>query len=1110
MKILHKLTAFFVSVSVTMVSSGYSVAIAEEFDSVSKDKQVVTKVESDTYENPSVNADFQLEPMETAMENCRVLDYVDDTQFNSSSFSYRITEQEDLNTYVFLDENGDKTVYLLDENVKYVNSDGVVIEKDLSLYAGENGYEVTQSDIGLVIPYSLSDGVSMEYLDNNIVIIPNSISDDIIGEEFNGSVIYNGVFDENTSLIYTPLLSGVKEDILLSEYVENATYSFTVKADGMSVFNSDDNCFFAKSDDSLEKFSLGMVEVYDAVGRPGTGTINVEPIEDGAEFLVHITADDEFLADPMTVYPVTIDPTITVSDNTHGSNSIVDASIFSGYPDSNFGGFIYDRVGTPSSAYGVGRTVVKLSGLTNTSDYKNMIADQITNVSFYVKEGAGSSSQYINLYPLTNTTWTETTVTWNNIGNYNTSNNYGNNLTNNQWTAFDITNLVKGWKNGTYSADAGFILTNSNEKSDECFCSSEHATSSYRPYVVVTYNSSGSGGGNSFNNATNLSLNTSASVNVAYADEKRYFKFTPSTTGFYTFESSAISSGDPKAWLYNSSKIELLNNDDGGTGNNFRLTYHLIMGQNYYFVAGCYNTGVGSYNVTISKTTIPSYVAAATINQRNVYTISTNAANKATFYKFTPTQTGEYLFYSSERTGDPKIWLYNSSLSMVGSNDDGAGNLNFRLNVTLTAGQSYYIVAAHLGANTGTYKLNSLFDANIPNSIFYLKNIENSLYIDIDGPGAQEWVHQWSLHTDPQEKWRIKKQDDGYYTIQSEYSLKKYIGISNTNIETNNIKLYSSVSDAARWKIFSTYDGKLIIEPKTAPGKIMCSPNSTAGQELQLSYLYTNDTSHMNKWQLKTATLTINPYYDNAFNVRYTNAANLVESFSPEISRIMWDALGVRVTYNSPKMILSTPDRCKLERGLSINSTNIDVNSDARCPANPSYSNPNCPYYDINKVGHYGWENCTSWYQSYRDFINQYPGNSTTVSVLFNGSRLYDDSGLQCNRSFHWYSNGIILQEIRSSSSSYSSDILPCFLHELSHDLDAPDHYHEMLKDDAGTYYCRGGDMCITCHPETGRAGWCIMRSGWRSDLLTCEPDEIYCEECKNDILEHLGKHHFE
>lgn len=732
------------------------------------------------------------------------------------------------------------------------------------------------------------------------------------------------------------------------------------------------------------------------------------------------------------------------------------------------------------------------------------------HVSFYVKEGAGSSSQYINLYPLTNTTWTETTVTWNNIGNYNTSNNYGNNLTNNQWTAFDITNLVKGWKNGTYSADAGFILTNSNEKSDECFCSSEHATSSYRPYVVVTYNSSGSGGGNSFNNATNLSLNTSASVNVAYADEKRYFKFTPSTTGFYTFESSAISSGDPKAWLYNSSKIELLNNDDGGTGNNFRLTYHLIMGQNYYFVAGCYNTGVGSYNVTISKTTIPSYVAAATINQRNVYTISTNAANKATFYKFTPTQTGEYLFYSSERTGDPKIWLYNSSLSMVGSNDDGAGNLNFRLNVTLTAGQSYYIVAAHLGANTGTYKLNSLFDANIPNSIFYLKNIENSLYIDIDGPGAQEWVHQWSLHTDPQEKWRIKKQDDGYYTIQSEYSLKKYIGISNTNIETNNIKLYSSVSDAARWKIFSTYDGKLIIEPKTAPGKIMCSPNSTAGQELQLSYLYTNDTSHMNKWQLKTATLTINPYYDNAFNVRYTNAANLVESFSPEISRIMWDALGVRVTYNSPKMILSTPDRCKLERGLSINSTNIDVNSDARCPANPSYSNPNCPYYDINKVGHYGWENCTSWYQSYRDFINQYPGNSTTVSVLFNGSRLYDDSGLQCNRSFHWYSNGIILQEIRSSSSSYSSDILPCFLHELSHDLDAPDHYHEMLKDDAGTYYCRGGDMCITCHPETGRAGWCIMRSGWRSDLLTCEPDEIYCEECKNDILEHLGKHHFE
>ena len=129
-----------------------------------------------------------------------------------------------------------------------------------------------------------------------------------------------------------------------------------------------------------------------------------------------------------TVYPVTIDPSITVSDNTHGSNSIIDAPIFSGYPDSNFGGFVYDRIGTPSSTYGVGRTVVKLSGLTNSSDYQNMIADQITDVKFYAREAIGGSSQYINVYPLTNTTWTETGVTWNNIGNYNTAINCGSSM----------------------------------------------------------------------------------------------------------------------------------------------------------------------------------------------------------------------------------------------------------------------------------------------------------------------------------------------------------------------------------------------------------------------------------------------------------------------------------------------------------------------------------------------------------------------------------------------------------------------------------------------------------------------------------------------------------
>lgn len=262
---------------------------------------------------------------------------------------------------------------------------------------------------------------------------------------------------------------------------------------------------------------------------------------------------------------------------------------------------------------------------------------------------------------------------------------------------------------------------------------------------------------------------------------------------------------------------------------------------------------------------------------------------------------------------------------------------------------------------------------------------------------------------------------------------------------------------------------------------------------------------------LNSYSLSINTFYDNAFNIRYGNGGSLVSSFSDEISRLLRGAVGLEVTINAPTMILSTPDRCKLQRGLEITSTTINTESYAICPSNPSKKG-NCPYYALNRDGHSDCENCTSWYQAYRDFIREFPGNETTTSILFTGSRLYDDNGNGRNRSFRWYGNGIILQEINQSSSSYANIELPCVLHEISHEIGAPDHYHEIITNDLGESVCRGGSMCSTCHPTTGRPKWCTMGDdgGWRTDLGTCDMDEIYCESCRNQIIEHLIDHHFD
>jgi hypothetical protein len=203
--------------------------------------------------------------------------------------------------------------------------------------------------------------------------------------------------------------------------------------------------------------------------------------------------DEDYLTDPNTVYPVTIDPTLTVSDNTHGAGAIEDAPIYEGYPTSNFGSYQYNRAGYAGTAYKRGRTVVRLTGLFNDSIFSNLSAGCVSSAKFYVYDATGSSTAWVNLYPLTsNSTWTESSVTWSNQGakDETMSEDYGAvaMLGNGLQSEFIITQLVKAWKNDILDYQCGFVLEGSLENSvDRSLYSSEHTTTAKRPYVLVTY-----------------------------------------------------------------------------------------------------------------------------------------------------------------------------------------------------------------------------------------------------------------------------------------------------------------------------------------------------------------------------------------------------------------------------------------------------------------------------------------------------------------------------------------------------------------------------------------------------------------------------------------------
>ena len=673
--------------------------------------------------------------------DCRILSYVDEAVFREADHIARLNEEETLSTYVFLNRDGTKTVYYMDEEVKYLDSDGTVREKDLSLTADLNGYTTAQNDISLTLPENLSEGVGLSYAGYDISLIPQITTARVTGPQVNGNAVgYQNCFGNGTVLVYTPTLSGLKEDIMLVAYTGVSSFEFLLNTDGLGLYQEDGRYYLSASPTAELRIRLGDIVAFDATGSFSVGSMTVTTVAEQQQYRLTVSVDPAFLADPNTVYPVSIDPSITVSDNTHGAGAIEDASIYQGAPTLNAGSWQYAHCGYVDSTYKVGRILIRPKKLLSDSTYQSVSASQIESAYFYIWETSGTSAQTINLYSLSgSTSWTESGVTWNNAGVTQGTKYASASPGSNAKASFNITNLVKAWKNNQATANCGFMLTSSNETSvDKAFCTSEYETTSTRPYVVVEYQI---GSGESFETAERVYFDSNITVSIDQSNKKRYLKFIPTTSS-------------------------------------------------------------------------------------------------------------EYLFYSSNASGDPKMWLYDSAYNLLDSNDNNGGSSNFRLVEYLSSGNTYYLELGHYGTKTGSYVLHMLQDAKVSNGTYNLKNVSTEYYLDIHGPVAQEVLHQWEFHAGEQIRWKFTRDSNGYYTMQSLYGDKKYAAVSNTSIGTENIVLVSSVTDFARWKIFKDSSGYLYFEPKSVYSGTLCAPNYSMGTELQLAYISNNN--GMNKWTVRS------------------------------------------------------------------------------------------------------------------------------------------------------------------------------------------------------------------------------------------------------------------
>lgn len=774
----------------------------------------------------------------------QILKHIDQTVLTANKHIARLAEEETLSSYAFLNSDGTKTVYYMDKEVKYLDKDGKTVEKDISLTNTLNGFTTVSNDIGLLLPNDPASGISMSYDGYDIILVPEGGSLRKAAQNNNSSVIYPDYFGSGMSLMYTPSLDGLKEDIVLSRYTGVTTFVFRLFTDGLRPYQENNRYYLALSEAAEMRIDMGDVVAFDARGRFSVGAMNVTTVAEGQEYLLTLSVDAEFLTDETTTYPVSIDPTLTVSDNTHGAGAIEDITIYSGTPNANCD-WPYLHCGYYNSTYKVARTMFRLTGLLSSSEYQAVSATDITSAQFHIQEATGTAALPVHIYSNTGDAgWTETGATWNNSGHtlgtiYATVSPGVN-----QAVSYDITTLVQAWKNSTESAQAGFILVSSNETSlDKAFYSSETTTTSYRSYVVVNYEV-----GNDFSSAVEINSGATTSVNIETAGDKKYFKFTPLVTGFFTIQSSNLT-GDPKVWLYNCDQAQLNSHDDidSGANNNFALTYHFTANATYYISAGHYGTRTGTYSISVAPSTSATPPTLTTTPSSLTNQVSIDYAYEVECYMFAAADTAEYIFQSSTAVGDPKIWIYDSNLSLYSLGDDYLGNYNFRLKDVFEPNALYYVVVGYHAKGTGSYGFNILTPITL-SGVNHLQNVGSALYLDILGTGTEEVVRQRLLHKNPQQRWRFQQQSNGYYTIQSQYDTTYYIGITSTNTDENNVVLHESVSDSTLWKIYN--DGNaLLIEPKTAPGKVLCVPDSDHGTALQLCWM-SSTVSNRNKWTI--------------------------------------------------------------------------------------------------------------------------------------------------------------------------------------------------------------------------------------------------------------------
>ena len=221
------------------------------------------------------------------------------------------------------------------------------------------------------------------------------------------AVEYSNVFGAGTTLRLTPTNEGYKEDIILFERPEQASFSFELNVTGLVLELDENNVVWMKDAETEEVIGF-LPQPYmedssileEGVNDSTDIVVTLEEKENG-RYLYTLTPSAEWLDAETTVYPVKIDPSASISGSNQKDKDVTDT----GKPYTN--AYQYLRVGRDTDGHKY-RAYIQFTLPSNlTGSY--VTAATLNTYQTY----SGTSSPTFAVHRV-NGSWTSAGITWSN------------------------------------------------------------------------------------------------------------------------------------------------------------------------------------------------------------------------------------------------------------------------------------------------------------------------------------------------------------------------------------------------------------------------------------------------------------------------------------------------------------------------------------------------------------------------------------------------------------------------------------------------------------------------------------------------------------------------